>query len=181
VWNQYGHGRMGWGPACVFAGSFNTACAGDDNWALFVGGSSGVMATALVDPFVAFGADVTLPTSADICEWATQPDWSDAQPASGTITLDATGTVLTIAPTTVLFTIDGCEFQRYAGTYIGTSGTLGSTAAAEIDTKSRLRAILDRLTALRSRPPKPRELPELSPRRLKTRSTLRGLLNSCAA
>jgi hypothetical protein len=148
---------------CVFAGSFNTVCGGGNNLGLFVGGSGGLMAAGLNEPFVEFGAQVTSPTSADIYEWGTQPDWSDAQPASGIITLDATGTVLTIAPTTVLFTIGGCEFQQYAGTYIGTYGTLGGTAAAESDTKSRLRAILDPVTALRSRPPRPRELPELRP------------------
>lgn len=144
---------------CVFAGSFNTVCGGGNNLGLFVGGSGGLMAAGLNDPFVEFGAQVTSPTSADIYEWGTQPDWSDAQPASGTITLDATGTVLTIAPTTVLFTIGGCEFQQYAGTYIGTYGTLGGTAAAASDTQSRLRAILERLTTLRSRPQRSREFP----------------------
>jgi hypothetical protein len=70
---------------------------------------------------------VTSATSAVLTEWATQQDFSDAQPVSGTMALSGDGR-LVITPTEPPFSIDGCNFELYSGAFTALQGGGGLAA-----------------------------------------------------
>jgi hypothetical protein len=55
---------------------------------------------------------------------------SDLEPLSGTMTLSADGKTFTVDPSTIAFTIGGCGFDRYVGSFVGVFGGSAGTASS---------------------------------------------------
>ena len=77
-----------------------------------------VVAAITSDPVAFFRGEVSSGTTATLTDWATQQDFSDAQPLSGSMTLTGDGRLL-IAPTDPPFSIELCNFDLYNGTFNG--------------------------------------------------------------
>ncbi len=86
-----------------------------------------VVAAVTTDPVAFFRGTVTSGTTATLTAWATQQDFSDAQPLSGSLGLNGAGQLL-ISPTAPPFSINGCNFDMYSGAFNGVQGSGGGTA-----------------------------------------------------
>ena len=106
---------------CGFLGRWNTQCGTDQLIGTFIGdGQSLAAAVSDGTSTFFFAAQVSSRTVATLFGWGTQSDLSDFQSASGTIELTGNGQRLTINPDTVPFSIQGCPFVQYAGTFVMT-------------------------------------------------------------
>jgi hypothetical protein len=110
---------------CLYVGSFSQICGHNQLGASWLTNGQNVVAAITTDPAAFFRGEVSSGTTATLMDWATQPDFSDAQPLSGSITLAADGRLL-IAPTDPPFSIDGCNFDLYDGTFNGVQISGGS-------------------------------------------------------
>jgi hypothetical protein len=103
---------------CGFLGRWNTQCGSDQLSGTFIGDGQ-LLAAAVSDgtSIFYFLAQVSSSTAATLLSWGTQADLSDLQSVSGTIELTGNGQTLTINPDTALFSIQGCPFVEYVGTF----------------------------------------------------------------
>jgi hypothetical protein len=106
---------------CGFLGRWNTQCGTDQLIGTFAGDGQ-ILAAAVSDGTSTFffTAQVDSSTSATLLEWGTQSDPSDFQSVSGTMELTGNGQTLTINPDTAPFSIQGCPFVEYVGTFVMT-------------------------------------------------------------
>lgn len=135
-------------PDCYYTGRWNQSCGAGDLEARWISnGSIVVVDFQGFTPGLFYGANVVSPTSAQLIGWYTQPDASDGvRNVPGDLTLsDGEGT-LVVAPDTVPFQIDSCDFVRYQGTLsqVVQSGALRAKAPQQIDPSAleKLRAAL---------------------------------------
>lgn len=115
--------RGGMPRFCAFRGGFNAACPDNQVEATFFAavedGQRLVVAVVFTDPPVLFGGFVDTPTrgTLDIVALADDPSISD--PIGGRIQLTDNGRMLVIEPSPVPFSVDDCDFRRYAGRFTG--------------------------------------------------------------
>ena len=81
----------------------------------FVSDGAVIAASLFTDPPVFFGGEVVSPTRAELRGWFRQEDLSDFQPLAGSLQLVGSGRTLVIAPDTVPFDFEGCDFVAYRG------------------------------------------------------------------
>jgi hypothetical protein len=133
--------------ACLFSGHFNQGC-GAALPSTFT--SNGVALVITIDtllqqpPTVRFAAVVDSATTAHLTAW-TSDDFQTSHPTAGQVQLNG-GTQLVVFPNDSPFMILGCNFVRYAGNFVGsTGGARAQTMAGESDASfARLRASMDR-------------------------------------
>lgn len=118
------------GFGCGFVGRWNSDCGDDQLVGTFVSDGSAIVA-AVSDSTSTFflGGMVDSATSATLLEWATQADFSDLQPTSGTMQLAGGGQSLVIDPLSPPFSILQCPFEAYVGTFVTTVPTNGGGPA----------------------------------------------------
>ena len=112
---------------CLYVGSFSQICGHNQLGASWLTDGQNVIAAITSDPVAFFRGEVSSATTATLTDWATQQDFSDAQPLSGSMTLSGDGRLL-IAPTDPPFSIDGCNFDLYDGTFNGVQVSGGGAA-----------------------------------------------------
>lgn len=101
-----------------------------------------------------FVAQVTSASSASLVAWGTQPDGSDSQALSGTVTLNVDRMLLSLRPDVAPFTLSTWPFTAYAGTYTGSphdphasaaADSVGSLSDLQGDLKARMERMLNQL------------------------------------
>jgi len=105
---------------CLFNGTFNRGCGNALNSTFASNGSSLVVTVAtnvLPQSIVSFRATVTSATQANLVEWSTD-GFSTRNPIQGAVNLNSDGAQLEIFPNTPQFSIQGCLFVQYLGTYL---------------------------------------------------------------
>jgi len=116
---------------CLYIGSWSQICGNNQLGASWLTDGQNVIATISSDPLAFLRGTATSATLATLTDWATQPDFSDAQPLSGSMALTADGHLL-ILPDDPPFAIDtptgGCNFDMYNGTFNGVQSAGGGAA-----------------------------------------------------
>lgn len=139
--------------ACLFSGHFNQGCGAALPSTFTSNGSTLVVTVDTLvqpQPTVRFAAVVDSATTAHLTAWSSD-DFQTTFITAGQVQLN-NGTQLVIFPNDSPFMIRGCNFVRYAGDYVGTSGRdRAQSNAAQSD------AALQRLQTWMQRP-----VPELS-------------------
>jgi hypothetical protein len=139
--------------ACLFSGHFNQGCGAALPSTFTSNGSALVVSIdTLVQPqsTVRFAAVVDSAATAHLTAWSSN-DFQTTHPIAGQVQLNSNGQ-LVVFPNDSPFMILGCNFVRYLGDFVGTSGRDRlQSSAAEND------AALQRLQAWMQRP-----VPELS-------------------
>jgi hypothetical protein len=133
--------------ACLFSGHFNQGCGAELPSTFTRNGSAVVVSIdTLVQPqsTVRFAAVVDSATTAHLTAWSSN-DFQTTHPTAGQVQLNG-GTQLVVFPNDSPFMILGCNFVRYAGNFVGsTGGARAETMAGESDASfARLRASMDR-------------------------------------
>jgi hypothetical protein len=106
---------------CVYIGGWSQICGHSQLGASWLGDGQSVVAAITTEPLAFFRGAVTSATTATLTDWATQQDFSDAQPLSGSLELSGDGRLL-ISPTEPPFSIDECNFDMYSGAFNGVQG-----------------------------------------------------------
>jgi hypothetical protein len=119
LFTDAGGGSMG---VCLYVGRWSQICGDNQLGASWLSDGPNVIAAITTDPAAYFRGSVTTATTATLTDWATQQDFSDAQPLSGSMALSSDGHFL-IVPTDPPFAIDtptgGCNFDMYDGVFDG--------------------------------------------------------------
>ena len=110
---------------CLYLGGFSQICPQSQLGASWITDGQNVIAAVTTDPAAFFQGSVTSATTATLTQWATQSDFSDAQPLSGDMTLSGDGRLL-ISPTEPPFSVDNCNFDMYSGAFNGIQSGGGS-------------------------------------------------------
>jgi hypothetical protein len=114
---------------CLYLGSFSQICPQDQLGASWLTDGQNVIAAITSSPVAFLRGTATSATTATLSDWATQADFSDAQPLSGSMALTDNGHLL-ISPTAPPFAIDtpsgGCNFDMYDGAFNGIQSGGGS-------------------------------------------------------
>ncbi len=151
---------------CSFVGPYSAGLfAVQSLFVSFISSGDGqrYVGIGFIDPWSAtnpspatFVAQVTSASSASLIGWGTQPDGSDAQPLSGTVTLNADAMLLSVRPDVAPFTLSTWPFTAYAGTYTGSphdphasaaADSVGSLSDLQGDLKARMERMLNRLNS----------------------------------
>jgi len=120
------------GDLCTFNGTYNRGCGAALDSLISSNGSTLIVtiATMLDSPqFVYFSATVTSPTSANLTAWSTD-NFQSANQTAGQVQLLQSGAQLVIFPNDPPFTILGCNFVQYTGTYTGSTASAGLAGTA---------------------------------------------------
>ena len=112
---------------CLYIGGWSQICGHNQLGASWVSDGQNVVAAVTTDPVAFFRGTVTSGTTATLTDWATQQDFSDAQPLSGSLELSGAGQLL-ISPSEPPFSINGCNFDMYSGAFNGLQGSGGGAA-----------------------------------------------------
>jgi hypothetical protein len=116
---------------CLFLGPFSSGC-GSDLGSSFVGDRGDTVIAVFANPDFFIGStDVQSGNSARITSWWTEDDFSDLELLGGTMTVSSDGRTFTVDPSTAPFTIGGCAFDRYVGTYQGPLAGAGFGQSSE--------------------------------------------------
>lgn len=108
----------------MYIGGFSQICGHNQLGASWLTDGQNVIAAITSDPVAFFRGTATSETTATLTDWATQQDFSDAQPLSGTMMLSSDGRLL-ISPAEPPFSIEGCNFDMYSGVFNGVQGSGG--------------------------------------------------------
>lgn len=105
------------GTSCDYSGPFNaTPSCPTDVPALLLSNGSLVVAGMSTEPVITFGAVVNSATSATLIAYFVGNDLTP-QPIGGIMELQDGGRTLIIDPDSSPFTVSGCSFDRYAGSF----------------------------------------------------------------
>ena len=113
---------VGGSGVCLYLGSWSQICGHNQLGASWLGDGQNVVAAITTDPVAFLRGVVTSATTATLTDWATQQDFFDAQPLSGSMELSSDGRLL-ITPTDPPFSIDQCNFDMYSGAFNGVQGS----------------------------------------------------------
>jgi len=108
---------------CLYRGGWSSECGHNQLGATWLSDGQNVVAAITTDPVAFFHATVDSPTSATLTEWATNIEFSDAQPLSGSLSFS--DTAFLISPAAPPFSIDGCNFDLYTGAFGGMQSQSG--------------------------------------------------------
>lgn len=106
----------------MYVGGWSQICGHNQLGASWLTDGQNVIAAITTDPVAFFRGTATSATTATLTDWATQQDFSDAQPLSGSMTLSDDGHLL-ISPTEPPFSIEACNFDMYNGAFNGVQGS----------------------------------------------------------
>lgn len=135
-------------PACFYIGRWNASCGADDLEVLWTSDGEFIVVEFLggFDPPLFYGAEVDSPTAGTLIGWFEDPDATEINDAPGEIALEDSGATLIIAPDSVPFRIDRCNFTNYDGHL---TEVVSGTALRRSLPVPRHAAALERLHALR--------------------------------
>jgi hypothetical protein len=114
---------LGANQLCLYAGRWNASCGGDGLEVSFATATDGGVFLAAVagDRLIGIIGRVTSATGAELQGWFTDFDnLSDLKTLAGTATLADDGATLRIDPDTAPFSVAGCDFAAYAGSFLRT-------------------------------------------------------------